>query len=48
METQNGRNWWGYGLAAGFVAMLVVNGFVIWFAINNADTIVSSYEQESR
>lgn len=48
MEPQEPRNWWGYGLAAGFVTMLLVNGMVIWFAIQNADTIVASYQQESR
>ena len=42
------RNWWGYGLAAGLVMMLVVNGIIIWFAVNNSDTIVSSYASEGR
>ena len=42
------RNWWGPGLACGFLMMLLVNGIIIWFAVNNSDTIVASYELESR
>lgn len=42
------RNWWGVGLAMAFLSMLVVNGVIIWFAVSNSDTIVSSYAMEGR
>jgi hypothetical protein len=43
-----GRNWWGPGLGLAFLAMLLVNGYLIWFAQQNADVVVPSYRQESR
>jgi hypothetical protein len=39
---------WPIGIAVAFVVLFLMNGFLVYLAMTNADEVVPSYETEQR
>ena len=39
---------WPIGIAVAFLVLFLMNGFLVYLAVTNADEVVPSYETEPR